>query len=57
MKKKLYTAPQIMVVKVKAEAFLAGSETMPIGSSTVTNDNQVFSRHHNLWEDDKDEDW
>lgn len=54
MKKKQYIAPTTMLVPVKTESLLV-SESMQVDSThTVTDDNQVFSRRGNGWEEDEE---
>ena len=52
MKKKQYIIPTMTVYQVKA-TIMAGSETMNVDSSQqVTDDNAVFSRSNDFWDND-----
>ena len=63
--KKTYLAPQVLIVEVKGQQILAGSDVSSTGLSGFNGYGGVdtngtkdpSSRHNNGWWDDEDEDW
>ena len=53
MDKKQYIVPQLAAIELRTKFFIAASEKMKVSNTTVVNDNQVFSRRNNSWDDDQ----
>ena len=53
MNKKQYCKPHFNIIEVKMQHCLASSEKMCVSGTTVTSDENVFSRSNGDWDEDE----